>query len=473
MSTFTFYEGSRPRPQHQYLPHHGNDKTMAKSISKEPKAPAPTKPKAGRISKKKVKSTNLDTNLFEPIPITAIEHIATRVRFAENIKTTKTFRNTSAILNPTTIKTSNAAIASILKVRLEPNLVTIPMDALSAIPDANIKEEPAEEEATTIILEGSPVWDYPTNTITEEPTEEEATTNHVTIPTDVYNTVFKKEPADQAAEEMAVDHEGKPPPPPKPTSSSSSTKSSSTKPSSTRSSSSTKPSSSTKSSSSTKPAPKTKTKPSSSTKSPSTKSSTKSSSSIKSSSSTKPATKTKTKSSSKSSSNSSSNTKPKLNLNPEHLLFNTTANPALNSHHLLQFHLTPKHYQSLKGPLAKILKKKGLRTQAQRFKITAFKPEHKDSQSKYLVEGIPYISGAAASNKVKEPKLIRPEWLLGGPLECGKCGSSYGREENTNKQNRKQLKYHQGLLTKRSRAKDTHGELLQGGCKAAGPLIYY
>ena len=89
------------------------------------------------------------------------------------------------------------------------------------------------------------------------------------------------------------------------------------------------------------------------------------------------------------------------------------------------------------------------------------------------MEGIPFVTGAAASNEIKEPKLIRPEWLLGGPLECGKCGSSYGREENANKQNRKQLKYHQGLLTTRSRAKDTHGELLQGGCKAAGPLIYH
>ena len=93
-----------------------------------------------------------------------------------------------------------------------------------------------------------------------------------------------------------------------------------------------------------------------------------------------------------------------------------------------------------------------------------------------LVEGVPVISGAAAANKTKEPKLIRPEWLLGGPLECGKCGSSYGRAENTNKQNRKQLKYHQGLLTTRSRGKDTHGELLPktiSTCKAAGPLIYY
>ena len=87
------------------------------------------------------------------------------------------------------------------------------MDVLSAIPDANIKEEPAEEEATTIILEGSPVWDYPTNTITEEPTEEEATTNHVTIPTDVPNGVLREEPADQAAAEVAIDHKCKAPPP--------------------------------------------------------------------------------------------------------------------------------------------------------------------------------------------------------------------------------------------------------------------
>ena len=44
MSTFTFYEGSRPRPKRQYLPNHGNDEIMAKTTSKQPKASAPNKP---------------------------------------------------------------------------------------------------------------------------------------------------------------------------------------------------------------------------------------------------------------------------------------------------------------------------------------------------------------------------------------------------------------------------------------------
>ena len=185
MSTFTFYQGSRPRPQGQYLSKHDNGKTMAKTISKEPRTSASTKPKAGSISKKRVKIAHLAANLFEPIPITAItEHIATRVRFADH-DFIKMFNTSASILNPTTIKTSNAAIAPILKVRPEPNLAATPMDALSAIPNTNIKEEPAEEEVTTTT---TALTDAPSNlsttTIKEEPAEEEATTNYVTIPTD-------------------------------------------------------------------------------------------------------------------------------------------------------------------------------------------------------------------------------------------------------------------------------------------------
>merc|ERR1711952_20451 len=100
-------------------------------------------------------------------------------------------------------------------------------------------EEPAEEEATTTTIAPTDTpSNLPTVTIKEEPTEGEATTHRVILPTDVYNAVvLKKEPTDQAPEEVAVDHEGKEPPPPKPTSSSSSTKpSSSTKSSSTKSS---------------------------------------------------------------------------------------------------------------------------------------------------------------------------------------------------------------------------------------------
>ena len=408
---------------------------MAKSISKEPKASAPNKPKAGGISKKRVKIAHLAANLFEPIPITAItEHIATRVRFAENIKTTKMFRNTSAILNPTTIKTSNAAIASILKVRPEPNLAATPMDAPSAIPNTIIKEEPAEEEVTTNTTTAP--TDTPSDlstTIKEEPAEEEATTSYVTIPMDVLTTVLKEEPADQAAAEVAINHKGKAPPPP------------------------------------TKKARSTRTRPRTP---PSTPSPTHLPELFQESSYLPPPKPT----------SSSSSTKSKFHrtlsehiLNPEHLHFRTTGNPALNSHHLLQFPLTTDHYKSLKGPLASILKKRGLRTRAQRVKIVAYKPEYKDSQSKYLVEGVPVQSGATASNKTKEPKLLRPEWLLGGPQECGKCGSSFGRVENTAKQNNKQMGYHQGTLTKRSRAKATYGMILPSSistCKAAGPLVY-
>ena len=71
---------------------------MAKTTSKQPKAPAPTKPKAGRITKKKAKTANFDANLFEPIPITAIEHIATKVKFAKH-DYVEFFNNSTSILN--------------------------------------------------------------------------------------------------------------------------------------------------------------------------------------------------------------------------------------------------------------------------------------------------------------------------------------------------------------------------------------
>ena len=418
---------------------------MAKTTSKQPKAPAPTKPKAGRITKKKAKTTDFDANLFEPIPITAIEHIATKVRFAKddhvkffNTSTSIPLWASTSILNSPTNKTSNATIAPILKVRTNPNLAATSTDAPSTIPNTTM-EEPAEEEVTTTTTAPT---DAPSNlsttTIKEEPAEEEATTNYVTIPTDVLNAVLKEEPADQAAAEVAVNHKGKAPP------------------------------------SKTKKAKSTRTRP---RKPSSTPSPTPLPDLFQESSYLPPPKPTSSSTSSSSSTKSKFHRTPSKHiLNPEHLHFRTTGNPALNSHHLLRFPLTTDHYKSLKGPLAAILKKRGLRTKSQRVKIVAFKPEYKDSQSKYLVEGVPVISGAAASNKTKEPKLLCPEWLLGGPLECGKCGSSYGRIENTKKQNNKQLNYHQGNLTKRSRAKATHGEILPSTistCKAAGPLIYH
>ena len=162
-------------------------------------------------------------------------------------------------------------------------------------------------------------------------------------------------------------------------------------------------------------------------------------------------------------------------LNPEHLHFRTTGNPALNSHHLLQVALTPEHYESLTGPLSTILKDQGLRTEAKRIKITSFRTEYSDNQSKYLVEGHPIQSGATASNKTPEPKLLRPEWLLGGATECGKCGSSFGRIENGMKKCNQQIGYHQGTLVRRSRSKKNFGMILPSTistCKADSPLVY-
>ena len=100
------------------MPNHGNVNTMPKTTSKITKAPAPTKPKTGKITKKKAAGkitkkeaeiTDFDANLFEPIPITAIEHIATKVRFAKddnvrifNTSTSIPFWASTSILNPPT-----------------------------------------------------------------------------------------------------------------------------------------------------------------------------------------------------------------------------------------------------------------------------------------------------------------------------------------------------------------------------------
>ena len=165
---------------------------MAKTTSKQPKAPAPTKPKkgkitkrkaAGKITKKKAETTDFDANLFEPIPITAIEHIATKVRFAKDDDVR--FFNTSpsipiwastSILNQPTTKTSNATIAPILKVRTNPHLAAITTDAPPTIPNITM-EEPAEEEMATTTTAPTDAPSNPsTVTIKEEPAEEEATT---------------------------------------------------------------------------------------------------------------------------------------------------------------------------------------------------------------------------------------------------------------------------------------------------------
>ena len=89
---------------------------MPKTTSKQPKAPAPTKPKAGRVTKKKAKTTDFDANLFEPIPITAIEHIATKVRFAKddhvkffNTSTSIPLWASTSILNPPTLTWSGGS----------------------------------------------------------------------------------------------------------------------------------------------------------------------------------------------------------------------------------------------------------------------------------------------------------------------------------------------------------------------------
>merc|ERR1711952_114090 len=164
---------------------------------------------AEKITKKEAEITDFDANLFEPIPITAIEHMATKVRFAKddnvrifNASTSIPFWASTSILNPPTTITSNATTASILKVRTNPHLAAITTDAPPTTP----------------------------NTTMEEPAEGEATTHRVILPTDVYDSVvLKKEPVDQAPEEVAVDHAGNKPPPPKTTSSTSSKSSSSTK----------------------------------------------------------------------------------------------------------------------------------------------------------------------------------------------------------------------------------------------------
>ena len=166
---------------------------------------------------------------------------------------------------------------------------------------------------------------------------------------------------------------------------------------------------------------------------------------------------------------------PKYVLNPTHLHFSTTNHPALYSHHLLPFALTDKYYKSLKSPLSTILKKQGLRTSAKRIKITAFRRDLKDNQSKYLVEGHPVQSGATASNKTPEPALLRPEWLLAGATECGKCGSSFGKISSGMKTCNRQIGYHQGTLTRRSRSKKTPGMILPptiSTCKAVDRLTY-
>ena len=240
------------------MPAHGNVNNMPKTTSKQPKAPAPTKPKTGRITKKKAAEkitkkeaeiTDFDANLFEPIPITAIEHIATKVRFAKdenvrifNASTSIPFWASTSILNPPTTITSNATTASILKVRTNPPLAAaITTDAPPTIPNTTM-EEPAEEEKTTTTTDPTDTPSTsPTVTIKEEPTEGEANTHRVILPTDAYDAVvLKKEPVDQTPEEVAVDQAGNKPPPPKPTSPTSSTKT---------------PSSSTKSDSSSGPPP--------------------------------------------------------------------------------------------------------------------------------------------------------------------------------------------------------------------------
>ena len=239
------------------MPNHGNVNNMPKTTSKITKAPAPTKPKtgkitkkkaAGKITKKKAEITDFDANLFEPIPITAIEHIATKVRFAKdenvrifNASTSIPFWASTSILNPPTTITSNATTASILKVRTNPPLAAITTDAPPTIPNTTM-EEPAEEEKTTTTTDPTDTPSTsPTVTIKEEPTEGEANTHRVILPTDAYDAVvLKKEPVDQTPEEVAVDQAGNKPPPPKPTSPTSSTKT---------------PSSSTKSDSSSGPPP--------------------------------------------------------------------------------------------------------------------------------------------------------------------------------------------------------------------------
>ena len=446
---------------------HDHDNTMAKTISQESKTSWPTKSKAGGVSKQRVKIAHLAATITEP----TTEHIATRVRFAEDIKTTKMYRTTAAILNPTTIKTSTTIPTSILKVRPESHLVTMPRDVCTDIVyrfvwfDGFVKEEPADQAT-----------DAPTNA----PIKEEPIDQAMDVPTNVLEIIIKEEPADLAMEEVTVDHSGKPP--------STSTADQHTTHTTHNI---TNPKARTKAHKRKEvavdhdgklPSPPPTKKARGTRTRPRTPSSTPTRTSkldlfqasrlpdIGQASSYLP------------SPEPTSSTKPNLHrtpskhvLNPEHLHFRTTSNPALNSHHLLRFPLTDDHYESLEGPLASILKERGLRTKAQRVKITAFKPEYKDDQSKYLVEGHPVQSGATASNKTPEPKLLRPEWLLGGPTECGKCGSSFGRIENGTKKCNQQMDYHQGTLVRRSRAKNTYGMILPSTistCKAEGPLVY-
>ena len=81
---------------------HDDNNTMAKTTSQEPRTSESTKPKAGGVSKKRVKIANLAATIVEP----TTEHIATKVKFAENISTTKEFHTTAAILDPTTERTT-------------------------------------------------------------------------------------------------------------------------------------------------------------------------------------------------------------------------------------------------------------------------------------------------------------------------------------------------------------------------------
>ena len=168
---------------------------------------------------------------------------------------------------------------------------------------------------------------------------------------------------------------------------------------------------------------------------------------------------------------------PKYVLNPPHLHFRTTGHPALYSHHHLPFTLDDDFYDSLDSrvPLNKTLQEKGLRTNGERIKIVKFRKDLSDKESQYLVEGHFVQSGATANNKDPDSGLLRPEWLLAGATECGKCGSWYGRIESGKKTCNRQIGYHQGTLTKRSRSKKTPGMILPSTistCKAVDRFIY-
>ena len=177
---------------------HDHDNTMAKTISQESKTSWPTKSKAGGVSKQRVKIAHLAATITEP----TTEHIATRVRFGEDIKTTKMFRTTAAILNPTTIKTRTTIPTSILKVRPESHLVTMPRDVCTDIVDrfvwfdGFVKEEPADQAT-----------DVPTNA----PIKEEPIDQAMDVPTNVLEIIIKEEPADLVMEEVTADNSGKPP----------------------------------------------------------------------------------------------------------------------------------------------------------------------------------------------------------------------------------------------------------------------